>query len=90
MNINPVNRFLLDDKKYKYGTTILHFSLLPQAWLELMDEAEEEDNESRIICNREAQHRYLAWRAEKVINVLHHVSSVSFFFNSYWMKLIEF
>ncbi|XP_024022059.1 phytochromobilin:ferredoxin oxidoreductase, chloroplastic isoform X2 [Morus notabilis] len=35
------------------------------AWLELMDEATEENNESRITGNREAQHRYLAWRAEK-------------------------
>ncbi|KAA8549843.1 hypothetical protein F0562_001527 [Nyssa sinensis] len=36
-----------------------------KAWLELMDHAAEEMDASRIICNCEAQHRYLTWRAEK-------------------------
>lgn len=35
-----------------------------RAWLELMEHAQE-TNDSRIMCNREAQHRYLTWRAEK-------------------------
>lgn len=54
-----------------------------QAWLELMDEATEEKNESRITGNREAQHRYLEWRAEKVINVLAYV----FFYGLYFLFL---
>uniref|UniRef100_A0A5B7BHH8 Phytochromobilin:ferredoxin oxidoreductase n=1 Tax=Davidia involucrata TaxID=16924 RepID=A0A5B7BHH8_DAVIN len=37
-----------------------------KAWLELMDDAAEETDTSQIICNCEAQHRYLIWRAEKV------------------------
>uniref|UniRef100_A0A5B6ZGD9 Phytochromobilin:ferredoxin oxidoreductase n=1 Tax=Davidia involucrata TaxID=16924 RepID=A0A5B6ZGD9_DAVIN len=36
-----------------------------KAWLELMDHATEETDTSQIICNCEAQHRYLIWRAEK-------------------------
>ena len=51
------------------------FFLCLQAWLELVDGATEENDESRIIRNREAQHRYLAWRAEKVINI---------FFYQFW------
>ncbi|XP_057954952.1 phytochromobilin:ferredoxin oxidoreductase, chloroplastic isoform X2 [Malania oleifera] len=35
------------------------------AWLALMDQASEETDASQIICNSEAQHRYLTWRAEK-------------------------
>lgn len=49
----------------KYDALYSAFVDFYKAWLVLMDEAEEENNESRIICNREAQHRYLAWRAEK-------------------------
>lgn len=36
-----------------------------QAWLKLMDQAVEAVDASQVICNREAQHRYLTWRAEK-------------------------
>ncbi|XP_059625029.1 phytochromobilin:ferredoxin oxidoreductase, chloroplastic [Cornus florida] len=36
-----------------------------KAWLELIDQATKETDASRIICNCEAQHRYLTWRAEK-------------------------
>ncbi|OWM69159.1 hypothetical protein CDL15_Pgr025346 [Punica granatum] len=36
-----------------------------KAWLLLMDLGEKETNASRIAANREAQHRYLTWRAEK-------------------------
>lgn len=35
------------------------------AWLDLMDEVEENNDPSQIIINREAQHRYLTWRSEK-------------------------
>lgn len=31
-----------------------------------MDQAVEETDVSQIMCNCEAQHRYLTWRAEKV------------------------
>nr|GMD16472.1 phytochromobilin:ferredoxin oxidoreductase, chloroplastic isoform X1 [Ipomoea batatas] len=36
-----------------------------KAWLNLIDTAVEDTDASQIICNREAQHRYLTWRAEK-------------------------
>ncbi|KAF8035432.1 hypothetical protein BT93_C1456 [Corymbia citriodora subsp. variegata] len=36
-----------------------------KAWLVLMDLGIRETDASRIIANREAQHRYLTWRAEK-------------------------
>ncbi|KAK8545060.1 hypothetical protein V6N12_025913 [Hibiscus sabdariffa] len=36
-----------------------------KAWLELMEQAVEETDPSLIMCNLEAQHRYLTWRAEK-------------------------
>ncbi|XP_020087479.1 phytochromobilin:ferredoxin oxidoreductase, chloroplastic isoform X1 [Ananas comosus] len=36
-----------------------------KAWLELMDEAVEEKDVPQILHNREAQHKYLTWRAEK-------------------------
>lgn len=36
-----------------------------KAWLELMDQAAEEIDVSRISCNQRAQHRYLTWREQK-------------------------
>uniref|UniRef100_A0A7C9CVJ7 Phytochromobilin:ferredoxin oxidoreductase n=1 Tax=Opuntia streptacantha TaxID=393608 RepID=A0A7C9CVJ7_OPUST len=36
-----------------------------KAWLGLMDHAVEETEASIVMCNLEAQHRYLTWRAEK-------------------------
>uniref|UniRef100_A0A1D1YFN7 Phytochromobilin:ferredoxin oxidoreductase, chloroplastic n=1 Tax=Anthurium amnicola TaxID=1678845 RepID=A0A1D1YFN7_9ARAE len=36
-----------------------------KAWLELMEQSEEEKDSVQVILNREAQHRYLTWRAEK-------------------------
>ncbi|KAJ4772570.1 Phycoerythrobilin:ferredoxin oxidoreductase [Rhynchospora pubera] len=36
-----------------------------KAWLELIDEATDEKDESLVLLNREAQHKYLTWRAEK-------------------------
>nr|GEW78129.1 phytochromobilin:ferredoxin oxidoreductase, chloroplastic [Tanacetum cinerariifolium] len=36
-----------------------------KAWLSLMDRAKEETDISQIGLNREAQHRYLTWRAQK-------------------------
>ncbi|KAK8520584.1 hypothetical protein V6N12_004518 [Hibiscus sabdariffa] len=35
------------------------------AWLELMEQAMEETDPSRIMSNLKAHHRYLTWRAEK-------------------------
>ncbi|GAB2277058.1 Phytochromobilin:ferredoxin oxidoreductase, chloroplastic [Dionaea muscipula] len=35
------------------------------AWLDLMEQALEETDASKILHNREAQHRYLTWRTEK-------------------------
>lgn len=42
-----------------------------QVWLELMDGAVRETCEEKIDCNREAQHKYLTWRAEKVWLIFH-------------------
>ncbi|KAL8196094.1 hypothetical protein R6Q57_025094 [Mikania cordata] len=36
-----------------------------KAWLNLMNQATEETDVSQISLNREAQHRYLTWRAQK-------------------------
>uniref|UniRef100_A0A453GMP0 Phytochromobilin:ferredoxin oxidoreductase, chloroplastic n=3 Tax=Aegilops tauschii subsp. strangulata TaxID=200361 RepID=A0A453GMP0_AEGTS len=36
-----------------------------KAWLQLTDQAAEENNKTKVVRNREAQHRYLTWRAEK-------------------------
>ncbi|XWS73619.1 hypothetical protein CRYUN_Cryun02cG0144000 [Craigia yunnanensis] len=36
-----------------------------KAWIELMEQAVEDTDPSQIMCNLEAQHRYLTWRAEK-------------------------
>ncbi|MQL91014.1 hypothetical protein Taro_023610 [Colocasia esculenta] len=38
-----------------------------KAWLDLMEKSAEEKDPLQIILNREAQHRYLTWRAEKHI-----------------------
>ncbi|CAL1403660.1 unnamed protein product [Linum trigynum] len=36
-----------------------------KAWLQLIEEAAEETDDALVLSNREAQHRYLTWRAEK-------------------------
>ncbi|KAK6925554.1 Ferredoxin-dependent bilin reductase [Dillenia turbinata] len=36
-----------------------------KAWLQLMQQADEDVDASRINCNCEAQHKYLIWRVEK-------------------------
>ncbi|KAF7040165.1 hypothetical protein CFC21_050086 [Triticum aestivum] len=36
-----------------------------KAWLQLTDQAAEENDKTKVVRNREAQHRYLTWRAEK-------------------------
>ena len=46
------------------------FPLALQAWLQLMEESAVEADPSGLKYNREAQHRYLTWRAEKVISIL--------------------
>lgn len=38
-----------------------------QIWLELIDTTVKETDEYQIFDNLEAQHRYLTWRAEKVV-----------------------
>ncbi|RVX20030.1 Phytochromobilin:ferredoxin oxidoreductase, chloroplastic [Vitis vinifera] len=54
--------------QYKHGVLYSAFMDYYKAWLELMEQAAEERDTSQIICNREAQHRYLTWRAEKMVN----------------------
>lgn len=60
---------LLTDHRFS-SYAVLQISLALQAWLHLMEGAVEETDPSGIKCNREAQHRYLTWRAEKVISIL--------------------
>jgi hypothetical protein len=63
-------------EQYMYTEVISKCGLTvtTQAWLELIDEAIEEKNESLVSLNCEAQHRYLTWRAEKVSCVNSHSS----------------
>ncbi|KAL3529983.1 hypothetical protein ACH5RR_009305 [Cinchona calisaya] len=51
--------------QYNYSVLFAAFKDYYKAWLELMDQATEEIDASQIVCNRQAQHRYLTWRAEK-------------------------
>ncbi|GAV91713.1 Fe_bilin_red domain-containing protein [Cephalotus follicularis] len=50
----------------KQGVLYSAFVDYYKAWLELMDKAVESTDATQILWNREAQHRYLTWRAEKV------------------------
>lgn len=50
---------------YKHSILYSAFVDYYKAWLDLMDQATIETDPSRILCNREAQHRYLTWRKEK-------------------------
>ena len=49
------------------------FPLTLQVWLQLMEEAAVEADPSGLKYNHEAQHRYLTWRAEKVISIIAYV-----------------
>ncbi|KAL7174300.1 hypothetical protein ACSBR2_033542 [Camellia fascicularis] len=51
----------------QYNHNVLYSAFMDyyKAWLDLMEQASEETSASEIICNCEAQHRYLTWRAEK-------------------------
>lgn len=49
----------------KYDILYSAFRDYYKVWLELIDKAVEETDESQILRNLEAQHRYLTWRAEK-------------------------
>ncbi|KAJ6812099.1 phytochromobilin:ferredoxin oxidoreductase, chloroplastic isoform X2 [Iris pallida] len=51
--------------QYKHDILYSAFKEYFKAWLQLMDQAVEETDASRILQNREAQHKYLTWRAEK-------------------------
>ncbi|KAG8660301.1 phytochromobilin:ferredoxin oxidoreductase, chloroplastic isoform X1 [Manihot esculenta] len=51
--------------QYRHDDLYSAFVDYYKAWLELVDLAVEEKDASQIICNREAQHKYLTWRAEK-------------------------
>ncbi|XBI68558.1 hypothetical protein VPH35_047744 [Triticum aestivum] len=46
---------------------VLYSALLDyyKVWLQLTDQATEENDTTKVVRNREAQHRYLTWRAEK-------------------------
>ncbi|XP_038972871.1 phytochromobilin:ferredoxin oxidoreductase, chloroplastic isoform X2 [Phoenix dactylifera] len=56
---------MLSSKKYKHDILYSAFMDYFQTWLELMDQAVEETDALKILRNREAQHKYLTWRAEK-------------------------
>ncbi|XP_040991849.1 phytochromobilin:ferredoxin oxidoreductase, chloroplastic [Juglans microcarpa x Juglans regia] len=49
----------------KYEVLYSAFMDYYEAWLGLINRAVAETDASQIMCNREAQHRYLTWRAEK-------------------------
>ncbi|GMH11461.1 hypothetical protein Nepgr_013302 [Nepenthes gracilis] len=49
----------------KHNALFAAFKDYYEAWLELMDQVSMEMDASRVMCNCEAQHRYLTWRAEK-------------------------
>ncbi|KAL0558831.1 hypothetical protein IC582_003413 [Cucumis melo] len=49
----------------KYDILSSAFMDYYKAWLELMNNTVEETIPSQLMINREAQHRYLSWRAEK-------------------------
>ncbi|KAG5517457.1 hypothetical protein RHGRI_038013 [Rhododendron griersonianum] len=51
--------------EFNYEVLYSAFKDYFKAWLDLMDLAGEEASDDQILLNCEAQHRYLAWRAEK-------------------------
>ncbi|XP_058199199.1 phytochromobilin:ferredoxin oxidoreductase, chloroplastic isoform X2 [Rhododendron vialii] len=51
--------------EFNYEVLYSAFKDYFKAWLDLMDLAGEEASDDQILHNCEAQHRYLAWRAEK-------------------------
>ncbi|KAJ6299506.1 hypothetical protein OIU76_020469 [Salix suchowensis] len=61
----------------RYDCLYSAFKEYYQAWLELIAQAPEEIDPSYIKRNREAQHKYLTWRAEK-INMWHLLKLLSF------------
>ncbi|XP_071926849.1 phytochromobilin:ferredoxin oxidoreductase, chloroplastic-like isoform X6 [Coffea arabica] len=67
LDLNPLHAVTdRDDYKEKYYRHLIPLGLkYAEAWLELMEQATEEIDTSEIVSNREAQHRYLMWRAEK-------------------------
>ncbi|KAF5745027.1 phytochromobilin:ferredoxin oxidoreductase chloroplastic isoform X1 [Tripterygium wilfordii] len=51
--------------QYKHDILYSAFVDYYKAWLKLIDHAVEETDVTKIMSNREAQHRYLTWRTEK-------------------------
>ncbi|EOY32816.1 hypothetical protein QUC31_019250 [Theobroma cacao] len=51
--------------KSKHEVLYSAFMEYYKTWMELTEQAVEDTDPSQIRCNREAQHRYLTWRAEK-------------------------
>ncbi|KAJ9537322.1 hypothetical protein OSB04_030055, partial [Centaurea solstitialis] len=49
----------------KHNILFSAFTEYYKGWLGLMDQTEEETDVTQISLNREAQHRYLAWRSQK-------------------------
>ncbi|KAF7119822.1 hypothetical protein RHSIM_Rhsim13G0216400 [Rhododendron simsii] len=75
--------------EFNYEVLYCAFKDYFKAWLDLMDLAGEEASADQILHNCEAQHRYLAWRAEKqpfsltsgrtkMIGAAHFVQNMSF------------
>ncbi|KAF9595157.1 hypothetical protein IFM89_037586 [Coptis chinensis] len=67
LDLNPLHDVIIQkDYREKYYRSLMPLGLkYTEAWLELMDQAREEKDDSRILLNCEAQHKYLTWRAEK-------------------------
>uniref|UniRef100_A0A9I9E6M1 Phytochromobilin:ferredoxin oxidoreductase, chloroplastic n=1 Tax=Cucumis melo TaxID=3656 RepID=A0A9I9E6M1_CUCME len=67
LDLNPLHD-VITQRYYreKYYKSLLHLGTkYAEAWLELMNNTVEETIPSQLMINREAQHRYLSWRAEK-------------------------
>jgi phytochromobilin:ferredoxin oxidoreductase len=56
---------ILEPTEAKHQVLYSAFMDYYKVWLELMDEAVQEISVEKIDRNREAQHKYLTWRAEK-------------------------
>ncbi|OIW16422.1 hypothetical protein TanjilG_19138 [Lupinus angustifolius] len=67
LDLNPLHDVINQgDYKEKYFRSLIPLGLkYAEVWLELVGSAVKETDESQILCNLQAQHRYLTWRAEK-------------------------
>ncbi|KAL2930693.1 Phytochromobilin:ferredoxin oxidoreductase chloroplastic [Bienertia sinuspersici] len=67
LDLNPLHDVSTNKEyKEKYYRSLMPLSIkYAEAWLGLMEEAMEDTAAGQMMRNKEAQHRYLTWRAEK-------------------------